>query len=113
MSFGSSNDAPGGSLPGIGNSLGGLAGSLASDVASHLGPLGGLVSQVNTLQRAAQLAHTGFSLLGKTPESIAGAINSATGGPARLTATMSATCLATGRSTSRGRSVTPDALRVT
>ncbi|MFL9872631.1 type VI secretion system Vgr family protein [Paraburkholderia megapolitana] len=85
MSFGSSNDAPGGSLPGIGNSLGGLAGSLASGVASHLGPLGGLVSQVNTLQRAAQLAHTGFSLLGKTPESIAGAINSATGGPARLT----------------------------
>ena len=86
MSFGSSNDASGGSpLGGIGSSLGGLAGSLASGVAGHLGPLGGLVSQVNTLQRAAQLAHTGFSLLGKTPESIAGAINSAAGGPARLT----------------------------
>ncbi|PCE26127.1 type VI secretion protein [Paraburkholderia acidicola] len=84
MSFGSSNDASGGSPLGIGSALGGV-GSLASGLASHLGPLGALAGQINTMQRAVQLAHTGFSLLGKTPESIAGAINSAAGGPARLT----------------------------
>ncbi|MCX4160652.1 MULTISPECIES: type VI secretion system Vgr family protein [Paraburkholderia] len=84
MSFGSSNDASGGSPLGIGSALGGVS-SLASGLASHLGPLGALAGQINTVQRAVQLAHTGFSLLGKTPESIAGAINSAAGGPARLT----------------------------
>lgn len=83
MSFASSN----GGLPGGlgGSPLSGLAGSLASEVAGHLGPLGGLVGQISTVQRAVQLAHTGFQLMGKTPESVAGAVNSASGGVARLT----------------------------
>lgn len=83
--------SPNGGIPdglggtGLASSLGGLAGSLASGVAGQLGPLAGLVGHIDTLQRAAQLAQTGFSLMNKTPGTVAEAINSTGGGPARLT----------------------------
>ncbi|OJA53240.1 type VI secretion protein [Burkholderia ubonensis] len=85
--------APNGGIPGGlgGNSLGslsalgGLAGPVASGIAGQLGPLAGLAGHVDTLQRAMQLAQTGFSLMDKTPRAIADAINNAAGGVARLT----------------------------
>ncbi|KVO39262.1 type VI secretion protein [Burkholderia ubonensis] len=85
--------APNGSLPGgLGGSplgslsaLGGFAGPVASSVAGHLGPLAGLATHLDTVQRAMQLAQTGFSLMEKTPGSIADALNNAGGGVARLT----------------------------
>ncbi|WP_186153546.1 type VI secretion system Vgr family protein [Burkholderia gladioli] len=70
----------GGLLSAIGGSplpspLGGLAGSLASGVAGQLGPLAGVASHLDTVQRAMQLAQTGFSLLNRPPSAIAESIN--------------------------------------
>ncbi|RBB32934.1 type VI secretion system tip protein VgrG, partial [Burkholderia reimsis] len=84
--------APNGGIPnglgggGLGSlsALGGLAGPVASSVAGSLGPLAGLAGHVDTVQRAMQLAQTGFSLMDKTPGAIAEAINGAAN-PARLT----------------------------
>ncbi|RQT68219.1 type VI secretion system tip protein VgrG, partial [Burkholderia cepacia] len=76
--------SPLGALTSIGSALGGLGGSLASSVAGQLGPLAGLAGHVDTVQRAMQLAQTGFSLMEKTPGAIAEAINGAAN-PARLT----------------------------
>ncbi|CAB3767317.1 type VI secretion protein [Burkholderia puraquae] len=92
MSFapiGGSQNNSGGSplnyLAPVSSALGGLSGPLVAGVASHLGPLAGVIGHVETLQRAAQLAQTGFSLLNKTPASIADAINATMDGAARLT----------------------------
>ncbi|KVH56246.1 type VI secretion protein [Burkholderia sp. MSMB1072] len=76
--------SPMGALTPISSALGGLGGSLASGVGGQLGPLAGLAGHVDTLQRATQLAQTGFSLMEKTPGAIAEALNNATG-TARLT----------------------------
>lgn len=76
--------SPLGALTPISSALGGLGGSLAAGVAGQLGPLAGLAGHVDTLQRATQLAQTGFSLMEKTPGAIAEALNNATG-TARLT----------------------------
>ncbi|RQS88766.1 type VI secretion system Vgr family protein [Burkholderia contaminans] len=76
--------SPLGALTPISSALGGLGGSLASGVAGQLGPLAGLAGHVDTVQRAMQLAQTGFSLMEKTPSAIADALNNATG-TARLT----------------------------
>ncbi|WP_321912272.1 type VI secretion system Vgr family protein [Burkholderia cepacia] len=88
MSFAPNGGPPGG----LGGSpfaslsaLGGLAGPVASTVAGNIGPLAGVAGHLDTVQRAMQLAQTGFSLMEKTPSSIADAINTATGGGAKLT----------------------------
>ncbi len=67
------------------SALGGLAGPIASTVAGQIGPLAGVAGHLDTVQRAVQLAQTGFSLMNKTPAAIADALNNATGGVARLT----------------------------
>ncbi|MDR8916319.1 Actin cross-linking toxin VgrG1 [Burkholderia multivorans] len=67
------------------SALGGLAGPIASTVAGQMGPLAGVAGHLDTVQRAVQLAQTGFSLMNKTPAAIADALNNATGGVARLT----------------------------
>ncbi|KWO36542.1 type VI secretion protein [Burkholderia sp. MSMB1459WGS] len=87
MSFAPNGGIPsglGGSALGSLSALGGLAGPVASSVAGSLGPLAGLAGHVDTVQRAMQLAQTGFSLMDKTPGAIAEAINGAAN-PARLT----------------------------
>ncbi|MBN3723571.1 type VI secretion system Vgr family protein [Burkholderia sp. Ac-20379] len=76
-SFASSLGSPAG--------LGGLAGSLASGIASQVGPLAGLTGKIDTLQRATQLAQTGFSLLQQQPGAIANSINQVAGSSATLT----------------------------
>ncbi|RQX80880.1 type VI secretion system tip protein VgrG [Burkholderia anthina] len=85
--------APKGGLPGgLGGSplgslsaLGGLIGPAASTIAGNLGPLAGVAGHIDTVQRALQLAQTGFSLMEKTPTAVAQALNEAAGGVARLT----------------------------
>ncbi|MDR8072225.1 type VI secretion system Vgr family protein [Burkholderia cenocepacia] len=87
MSFAPNGGIPsglGGGALGSLSALGGLAGPVASSVAGSLGPLAGLAGHVDTVQRAMQLAQTGFSLMDKTPGAIAEAINGAAN-PARLT----------------------------
>ncbi|WP_406806261.1 type VI secretion system Vgr family protein [Burkholderia semiarida] len=87
MSFAPNGGIPnglGGGALGSLSALGGLAGPVASSVAGSLGPLAGLAGHVDTVQRALQLAQTGFSLMEKTPGAIAEAINGAAN-PARLT----------------------------
>ncbi|MCA8235614.1 type VI secretion system Vgr family protein [Burkholderia cenocepacia] len=87
MSFAPNGGIPsglGGGALGSLSALGGLAGPVASSVAGSLGPLAGLAGHVDTVQRAMQLAQTGFSLMEKTPGAIAEAINGAAN-PARLT----------------------------
>ncbi len=82
MSFAPNGSPPGGmggSPFGSLSALGGLAGPIASTVAGNIGPLAGVASHLDTVQRAMQLAQTGFSLMEKTPSSIADAINNATG----------------------------------
>ncbi|AJK50305.1 type VI secretion system tip protein TssI/VgrG [Burkholderia plantarii] len=76
-SFASPQGAPAG--------LGGLAGSLATHIASQVGPVAALAGHVDTVQRAVQLAQTGFSLLQRPPAAIADSINQAVGSTAKLT----------------------------
>ncbi|CAB5127781.1 type VI secretion system Vgr family protein [Burkholderia cenocepacia] len=88
MSFAPNGGIPagsGGNLLGSLSALGGLAGPVASTVAGQIGPLAGVASHIDTVQRAVQLAQTGFSLMNKTPAAIADALNNAAGGVARLT----------------------------
>ncbi|HIH2750746.1 type VI secretion system tip protein VgrG [Burkholderia aenigmatica] len=88
MSFAPNGGIPsgfGGNSLGSLSALGGLAGPIASTVAGQIGPLAGVASHLDTVQRAVQLAQTGFSLMEKTPAAIADAINNAVGGVARLT----------------------------
>ncbi|WP_423391484.1 type VI secretion system Vgr family protein [Burkholderia sp. LMG 21824] len=88
MSFAPNGGIPsgfGGSSLGSLSALGGLAGPIASTVAGQIGPLAGVASHLETVQRAVQLAQTGFSLMEKTPAAIADALNNAVGGVARLT----------------------------
>ncbi|MGN4077295.1 type VI secretion system tip protein VgrG, partial [Burkholderia gladioli] len=73
------------SLQGAPAGLGGLAGSLATHIASQVGPVAALAGHVDTVQRAAQLAQTGFSLLQRPPAAIADSINQGVGSTARLT----------------------------
>ncbi|MBU9260173.1 type VI secretion system tip protein VgrG [Burkholderia multivorans] len=76
---------PGGSPLGSLSALGGLVGPVASTIAGNVGPLAGAAGHMDTVQRALQLAQTGFSLMQKTPSAIADALNDAAGGAARLT----------------------------
>lgn len=88
MSFAPNGGIPsgfGGNSLGSLSALGGLAGPIASTVAGQIGPLAGVAGHLDTVQRAVQLAQTGFSLMNKTPAAIADALNNATGGVARLT----------------------------
>jgi len=80
------SNGSGGSPSGSMSALGGLAGSMTSGVANQLGPLAGLAGHVDTVQRAAQLAQTGFSLMNKPPSAVADTINNTgTAGAAPLT----------------------------
>lgn len=65
--------------------LGGLTGSVASNIAGQIGPLAGLAGHLDTVQRAAQLAQTGFSLLQRPPSAIVDSINQVAGGTSTLT----------------------------
>jgi type VI secretion system secreted protein VgrG len=88
MSFAFNGGLPGdlsGGSSGAFSPLGGLTNSAASAIAGSTGPLAGLAGHLDTIQRAQQLAQTGFSLLGKTPGAIAQSINSASGDAALLT----------------------------
>jgi type VI secretion system secreted protein VgrG len=69
------SNGSGGSPSGSMSALGGLAGSMTSGVANQLGPLAGLAGHVDTVQRAAQLAQTGFSLMNKPPSAVADTMN--------------------------------------
>ncbi|MXN60885.1 contractile injection system protein, VgrG/Pvc8 family, partial [Burkholderia pseudomallei] len=88
MSFAPNGGIPngsGGNPLGSLSALGGLAGPIASTVAGQIGPLAGVAGHLDTVQRAVQLAQTGFSLMNKTPGAIVDALNNAGGGVARLT----------------------------
>ncbi len=82
MSFAGNMNVPGGGLAGGLGNLGSIAG-----LAGQAGALAGMpgAGLIGGAASAMQLAQTGLSLLGKTPESIADAINSATGGRSLLT----------------------------
>lgn len=82
MSFAGNMNVPGGGLAGGLGNLGSIAG-----LAGQAGGLAGMpgAGLIGGAASAMQLAQTGLSLLGKTPESIADAINSATGGRSLLT----------------------------
>ncbi len=81
MSFAGNANGSGGGAGGLG-SLGSIAG-----IAGQVGALAGMpgAGLIGGAASAMQLAQTGLSLLGKTPESIADAINAAVGGRALLT----------------------------
>ncbi|WP_436022832.1 type VI secretion system Vgr family protein [Trinickia sp. LjRoot230] len=88
MSFAGDSNAAG---------AGGNAGAAMAKGLSNIGSAAGLASQVSTLASAPgagliggatsamKLAQTGMQLMGKTPEAVAEAINSAAGGNPRLT----------------------------
>ena len=84
MSFAASGGAGGGGAP----MTGGFAdfGS-AAGVAGQLGAVAGVpgAGLLRGAASAVELAQTGMALMGKTPEAIAGAINSAAGGRPKLT----------------------------
>ncbi|MGD7289260.1 type VI secretion system tip protein VgrG, partial [Ralstonia pseudosolanacearum] len=86
MSFAGNTNIPGsgtgGVLPGGLGNVGTIAG-----MAGQVGALAGIpgAGLIGGAASAMQLAQTGLSLLGKTPTSIADAINSATGARALLT----------------------------
>lgn len=84
MSFAPIGNAGGGGA----SSTGGLSGfGQAAGMAGQLGALAGApgAGLLNGAASAVQLAQTGMSLMGKTPESIAGAINSVTGDRPKFT----------------------------
>ena len=84
MSFAPIGNAGGGGAP----SAGGLSGlGQVAGMAGQLGALAGVpgAGLLNGVASAVQLAQTGMALMGKTPESIAGAINSLTGDRPKFT----------------------------
>jgi type VI secretion system secreted protein VgrG len=84
MSFAPIGNAGGGGAP----SAGGLSGlGQVAGMAGQLGALAGMpgAGLLNGAASAVQLAQTGMALMGKTPESIAGAINSLTGDRPKFT----------------------------
>lgn len=84
MSFAATGNAGGGGAP----STSGLSNlGQAAGIAGQLGALAGVPGAgfLNGASSAVQLAQTGMALMGKTPESIAGAINSLTGDRPKFT----------------------------
>ena len=83
MSFAATGNAAGGAP-----SASGLSGlGQAAGIAGQLGAIAGVPGAgfLNGASSAVQLAQTGMALMGKTPESIAGAINSLTGDRPKFT----------------------------
>ena len=84
MSFAATGNAGGGGAP----STSGLSGlGQAAGIAGQLGAIAGVPGAgfLNGASSAVQLAQTGMALMGKTPESIAGAINSLSGDRPKFT----------------------------